>query len=254
MSKTLESSKNWFLAGSKNYAQYRPTYPVELAAVLAELTPDRQNALDVGCGNGQLTCLLAAHFSSVLGTDPSVEQIRHAISHERVQYACAPAEQLPSENKTFGLITAAQAAHWFKLDAFYREVRRVAAPGALLALISYGVLQLEEALQSRFLQFYIHEIGPFWPPERRLVDSGYRDIDFPFSEVAIPALTIRYEWPLESLLGYISTWSAVTRAREAGREDIFAQFCTDMAGLWGAETQLRPVSWPVTVRAGRVES
>lgn len=253
MSDRNRRPQNWFLTGGKDYALYRPKYPSELSAVLAEFSRDRKSALDVGCGNGQLTCLLAEHFSFVKGTDPSAEQISNATPHERVRYECAAAEHLPSDNKTFSLITAAQAAHWFRLDEFYSEVRRVAAPDALLALISYGVMQLDNELHARFINFYTNEIGPFWPPERRLVDNGYRDIDFPFTEVAIPELSISYEWPLKSFLGYISTWSAVARARKSGREEVFDQFCSDIVELWGNEEQLRPISWPVTVRAGRVK-
>lgn len=40
-------------------------------------------------------------------------------------------------------------------------------------------MQLEADLQARFEAFYWQEIGPYWPAERRLVDEGYRTIDFP---------------------------------------------------------------------------
>ena len=89
------------------------------------------------------------------------------------------------------LITAAQAAHWSDLPRFYDEVRRIAEPNAILALISYGVLHLDGALGERFEQFYWQEIGPYWPAERKLVDSGYATIDFPFAEFAGPPIAIR---------------------------------------------------------------
>jgi len=154
--------------------------------------------------------------------------------------------------KSFTMVFLSKALIWLDELKKCRVVDRVAAPDALIALISYGVMQLDKELHSRFIQFYTNEIGPFWPPERQHVDNGYRDIYFPFSEVAIPELSIDYEWPLKSLLGYISTWSAVTRAREAGKENFFKLFCNDIADMWGDEEQLRRVSWPVTVRAGRV--
>lgn len=246
------SDRNWFSAGGSDYAQYRPRYPAELADFLASLAPDRQSALDVGCGNGQLTCLLANYFESVTGTDPSETQIHSAVPHERVTYHCAAAETLPQDAKQYSLITAAQAAHWFKLEQFYREVKRVAAPEAVIALISYGVLQLEFSLNERFLRFYQDEIGPYWPPERQRVDNGYRDIYFPFDELPTPTLRISYQWTLQQLLGYISTWSAVTRAREAGKTTVLQQFSRDIEVLWGDPQTLRPVSWPVIIRAGKV--
>lgn len=246
------SQRNWFSAGGSNYAQYRPRYPAELAAFLAGLVSDRQSALDVGCGNGQLTCLLADYFESVTGTDPSEAQINSAVPHERVIYHCTAAEALPRDGKQYNLITAAQAAHWFQLEQFYREVRRVAAPEAVIALVSYGVLQLDDQLNERFLHFYYDEIGPYWPPERQLVDNGYRDIHFPFDEIPAPTLRISYQWTLQQLLGYISTWSAVTRASESGNIAVLQQFSQDIGTLWGEEKTLRTVSWPVIIRAGKI--
>ena len=245
------SQRNWFSTGGSDYAQYRPRYPAELAAFLAGLAPDRQSALDVGCGNGQLTCLLADYFTSVTGTDPSEAQINSAVAHQRVTYHCAAAEALPQDGKKYSLITAAQAAHWFQLEQFYREVKRVAAPDGVIALKSYGVLQLDDQLNKRFLRFYHDEIGPYWPPERRLVDNGYRDIHFPFNAIPAPTLCISYQWTLQQLLGYISTWSAVTRAREAENSAILQQFSRDIETLWGDPQKLRAVSWPVIIRAGK---
>ena len=179
-------------------------------------------AVDAGCGNGQLTSLLARHFDRVTGLDPSTD-----------------------------LITAAQAAHWFDLPRFYDEVRRIAMPQAIVALIRYGVLRLEGDLDGRFARFYWQEIGPYWPAERKLVDTGYADLPFPFEEQVVPALEIRKAWTLQELLGYISTWSAVRSIREAGREDILQRFAEDLATLWGDPSRRREVRWPINMRLGK---
>ncbi|TFW15000.1 class I SAM-dependent methyltransferase [Massilia arenosa] len=245
--------RNWFDQGGSAYARFRPEYPPQLAAYLASVAPERRLAVDVGCGNGQLTQLLAPHFERVIGLDPSADQIANAIPGARIEYQCAPAEQLPLADGSASLVTAAQAAHWFDLPAFYGEVRRIARPGAVLALVSYGVLRLEPLLDARFQTFYWDEIGPYWPPERRLVDSGYATIDFPFSEFEYPALEIRVEWNLSEFLGYLTTWSAVRSAREVGREDLLLAFANDCAAAWGDPDRRRPVSWPINMRIGRVE-
>lgn len=248
----LESntSRNWFDQGGRAYARFRPEYPPELAQFLASVSPGTALAVDVGCGNGQLTAQLAAHFDRALGADPSADQIAHAAVHPRVEYVCAPAEQLPVADRSAQLITAAQAAHWFDLPRFYAEARRIAAPHAVLALVSYGVLRLDEELDARFNRFYWDEIGPYWPAERKLVDSGYADLSFPFAERTAPPLEIRKAWRLEELLGYISTWSAVRSVREAGREDILQGFADDLAALWGDPTLSRDVCWPINMRLG----
>lgn len=244
--------RNWFDQGGQAYARFRPEYPAELASYLASIAPDRQLAVDVGCGNGQLTRQLAEHFHQVVGFDPSESQIAHAAAREKVSYACAAAEDLPLPNRGASLITAAQAAHWFDLPRFYAEVRRIAGPDAILALISYGVLRLDGVLGERFEQFYWREIGPYWPAERKLVDSGYATLDFPFGELPGPEITIRLEWNLEEFLGYVCTWSAVRSAREAGCEDLLQGFAADLAERWGDPLARRLVSWPINMRIGRV--
>ncbi|MHB9796530.1 class I SAM-dependent methyltransferase [Pseudomonas sp. MT3] len=244
--------RNWFDQGGQAYARFRPEYPAELAAYLASLAPDRLLAVDVGCGSGQLTRQLAEHFSAVVGFDPSLDQITHTAPRENISYGCAQAEDLPLLSRSASLITAAQAAHWFDLPRFYAEVRRVAKPHAILALISYAVLRLEGALGARFEPFYWQEIGPYWPAERALVDSGYATIDFPFDELKGPEIAIRLEWNLEEFLGYVSTWSAVRSAREAGREDLLRRFAAELAERWGDPATRHPVSWPINMRIGRL--
>ena len=243
-------ARNWFDQGGQAYARFRPEYPPQLAAFLAAVAPDRRLAVDVGCGNGQLTRLLAPWFERVVGIDPSPDQIANAEPDARIDYRCAPAEQIPLADGSVSLVTAAQAAHWFDLPAFYREVRRIGRPGAILALASYGVLRLDGALDRRFQAFYRDEIGPYWPAQRKLVDSGYATLDFPFEELAPPALEIRCRWNLPQFLGYLTTWSAVRSAQEAGREALLTAFADDIGAAWGDPGAERPVCWPINMRVG----
>lgn len=250
--------QNWFEQGGEAYARFRPEYPAELAQYLASIAPSTALAVDVGCGNGQLTRLLASHFDQVWGIDPSADQIAQAAQHPRIQYCCAAAEQLPVAAHSAHLITAAQAAHWFDLPRFYAQVRHIGVAQGVVALISYGVLQLgaqgkqEEELGRRFSHFYEEEIGPYWPAQRKLVDSGYADLPFPFEELPCPALEIRTMWTLPQLLGYIGTWSAVHQAHQASREDILQRFANDLAYLWAEPEHCRQVRWPIHMRLGKI--
>ncbi len=248
------ASVNWFDRGGGAYAQFRPDYPPELAEALAGLAPRRDLAVDVGCGSGQLTAQLGDHFAQVVGLDPSEAQIANARPHPRLRYRVAPAEALPLADGMADLITAAQAAHWFDRLAFYAEARRIAAPGAAIALISYGVMAIADAaLNARFLRFYHDEIGPFWPPERKLVDGGYAGIGFPFSPLPAPALSITRDWDLAAFMGYLSTWSATRSAREAGHGAVLTRFAAEFAPLWGDPARVRRVDWPIAMRLGRLE-
>jgi SAM-dependent methyltransferase len=243
---------NWFDSGGGNYARHRPDYPQALAQFLSGIAPDRSLAVDVGCGNGQFTTQLAPYFGAVIGLDPAQDQIANAVPHARIRYACAPSEKLDVADRSACLITAAQAAHWFDLPLFYEEVRRIAVPGAVLALVSYGVPQLEPLLNDRFQLFYRDEIGPYWPAERKLVDSGYAGLDFPFPERGHPPMRIERQWDAADFLGYVSTWSATRRAREAGRGDIVTAFAEDFLRLWGDRALARAVIWPINMRLGTI--
>lgn len=242
-------TRNWFETGGQTYAAFRPEYPSELSAALADLAPSRRRAVDVGCGTGQLTRALANHFEEVWGVDPSAEQVAAAQTHPNVTYRVAEAEHLPDVSAD--LVTAAQAAHWFDLPRFYAEARRIAAPNAILALICYGVLTLDDpTLDERFQQFYHREIGQFWPPERQLVDDGYQTLEFPFVEVVPLRLSIQCAWDLQAFFGYISTWSATRNATDAGCD--LTAFQREFATLWGIASEKRRVTWPLFTRIGRL--
>jgi hypothetical protein len=111
---------------------------------------------------------------------------------------------------------------------------------------------MDPALDARFQKFYWEEIGPYWPPERKLVDNGYRTIDFPFEELAPAAMDIRLDWHLSEFLGYLTTWSAVKSAREAGKEELLVAFANDIARAWGDPNLKRTIAWPINMRIGRL--
>lgn len=115
------------------------------------------------------------------------------------------------------------------------------------------MVEVEPGLRERFELFYWREISSFWPPERRLVETGYRDIDFPFPQVPVAALSIRRSWPLDAFLGYLGTWSAVRNAAESGHDDVLRHYAADLTEAWGEPSRPRDVVWPITVRAGRLD-
>ncbi|UNM95087.1 class I SAM-dependent methyltransferase [Ignatzschineria rhizosphaerae] len=248
----MTNSTNWFESGGEQYAQYRPQYPESLGKVLASLTKERHKALDIGCGTGQLTTILANHFDKVTGIDPSESQIHNAKPHPNISYDVANAEELPTSLSDINLITVAQAAHWLDLPKFYQEIKKVSAPNALLALISYGILQSDAHIKARFDQFYHQEIGSYWPSERKMVEEGYQNIHFPFPEIPVQDAEIKLEWNFEAFMGYISTWSAVRKAQDAGKTALLLRFHQDILELWGDPKQLRIMTWPIKMRVGKI--
>ncbi len=248
------SFKDHFSKRSGDYAAYRPTYPLALIDYLESLCENKDAALDVGCGNGQLSVLLAERFKRVVATDASAQQIEKAAAHERVEYRVAPAENSGLPRHSFDLITVAQAAHWFDLDAFYVEARRVGKPDAVLALVTYGVIQADADIDGTIQHFYKDVVGPYWPPERRHVEDGYRSLSFPFDELTPPPLVIQVQWNASELIGYADTWSAVRAAEKAlGREPV-EQFKRDLLKAWGDPEKRRIIRFPLSLRVARLDS
>lgn len=250
----MTSFKDHFSGHAGDYRAFRPTYPDGLAAALADAAPARGLAWDVGCGNGQFSVALAARFEAVHATDASAEQIAQAEPHPHVRYAVAPAEDSGLPDGCCDLIVAAQAAHWFDLDRFYAEVRRVAKPGAAAALVCYALQRLDDpVLDAAVERFHNGTLGAYWPADRWKVVNGYRDLEFPFAALPAPPLAMEAVWSLPRLLGYMNTWSGVKAATRALGRNPLQEFAEEIAPLWGDPERERRIRWPLTVRLGRVE-
>jgi SAM-dependent methyltransferase len=241
-----------FSGQAAGYAEFRPRYPDALFEAIAAACRFRDRAWDCATGTGQAAGPLAAHFDAVVATDASRGQIAEATPHDRVRYGVARGEAAPLRDGSAGLVTIAQALHWLDLPVFYAEVRRVLRPGGLLVAWTYGRQRVDDGAIDRAVgDFYECVIGPYWPPERRWVETGYRTLRFPFEEVPLDPPPMSADWTLPQLLGYIGTWSAVARYRTAAGRDPLAKLADRLLPLWGATDRIRRVEWPLSVRAGR---
>ena len=246
----MSGFKDHFSTASGRYAAFRPHYPAELYAWLAGQCAAHDAAWDCATGSGQAALGLAPHFQHIVATDASAEQIRHAVPHAGIDYRVAPAEASGLADASVDLVTVAQAAHWFDLPRFYAEVKRVLKPGGVLALWGYGRMVLPGEMDAPFLRFYAETVGPYWPPERALIDDGYQSLAFPFEAKAAPAFAIRVEWSLQRLIAYLSTWSAVKRYHTAQGQDPLPTLQAELAPLWGDAECARPLDWPLFLRVG----
>jgi SAM-dependent methyltransferase len=238
-----------FSAVAAKYAAYRPSYPQALADMLAERThPDV--AWDIGCGSGQLSVALAERFARVIATDPSQAQLDAAVAHPRVEYRCSPAEASDLPDASVDLAVAAQAAHWFDWPRFVAEVGRVAKPGALVALVSYGITELEGDAGRELRRYYLDDAGPHWPKERRHVENGYRDLVLPWPAVEAPAIAMTAQWTREELVGYVSTWSATAKLVKISSAP-YEAFAQRLAAIW-PDNEPRLVRWPLTIKLARL--
>src|SRR4029434_10568246 len=135
----MTTFKDHFSAHATDYAKFRPDYPAPVFDYLATVTPRHELAWDCGTGNGQATVGLAAKFAKVIATDASAQQIENAQPHDRVSYRVAPAEASGIELASVDLILVAQALHWFDLDRFFAEAKRVLRNDGMLGATTYNL-------------------------------------------------------------------------------------------------------------------
>lgn len=215
--------------------------------MLAEHCTRRELAWDAGCGNGQLTVDLARVFTRVVGSDPSPEQLAEAPRLPNVEYLLAKADLPMLEARSVDLAVAAQAAHWFHWPRYVAEVERVTRPGAVVALVSYGIIKLDGEAGELVTRYYYDDAGPHWPPERAHVENGYRDLRWPWAEMPVPPLDMTAMWTREELVGYVSTWSATARLVETVGSEAYERLARELVRVWPGEER-RTITWPLVVR------
>jgi SAM-dependent methyltransferase len=247
------SFKDHFSETAAGYASFRPRYPDALFEFLAKISPRRESAWDCATGSGQAAVGLAVHFNEVIATDASAEQIAHAVPHDRIKYRVAPAEESGLTAGSIDLVTVAQALHWFDLPAFFREVERVLVPGGILAVWAYQLFDIQPEIDEIIRTYYADTVGPYWPPERKMVEEGYRSISLPFADLEVPPFEIERPITLAELGGYLRTWSASRRYLADRGHDSVTDLLPLLAEVWGDPGAARQMRSPFRLRVGRKE-
>jgi len=124
-------------AGSAAYYPHgRMPYPPELATALRdELSLDGEGRLlDVGCGPGSLTVLLAPLFERAVGVDADAEMLAEATRQAasrgvgNADWVHVRAEELPAGLGSFQAATFAQSFHWMDQPRVATAVKTMLEP------------------------------------------------------------------------------------------------------------------------------
>jgi ubiquinone/menaquinone biosynthesis C-methylase UbiE len=239
-----------FSDSADRYASARPTYPDALVDFIAQSSPSLDTAWDCGTGNGQAAVDLARHFKTVWATDPSQAQITHAIPCHGVIYSVQPAESVSFADRSVDAITVAQALHWFDLERFFPEARRVLKVGGFFCAWGYSWSQVAPTIDAVVQEVILQPIHKHWAEQNRALWDGYRNVRMPFKAVDAPSFSIRMEWTLLEYLAYVYTWSATRRAIQAEGPSFFEAACKRMEQAWGRQDRVREVRMPLAVIAG----
>ncbi len=242
--------KDKFSNQSKLYATYRPNYPDELFNTIYQQLNCFTTALDVATGNGQIASVLANKFEKVYATDISENQLTNAIKKNNIIYKKEAAENFSFADKSFDLITVAQAIHWFDIEKFYTEVKRTLKPNGIICVIGYGLLQIDEFINPILNHFYTNVIGPYWDKERKHIDTAYQSIPFPFKLIPSPQLFMEYEWTLDHFIKYLETWSGYQNFVQANNYNpIGCSMLQDLQEYWNKD-ETKKIKFPLFIKMG----
>jgi len=241
-----------FSGHAADYSEYRPGYPDALYRFIAEHSPQTDIAWDCGTGSGQTAIGLTTRFTRILASDASVKQIKNAYPHTQVHYFVASAYHSGLKADSIDVVTVSQALHWFDFGAFFNETLRVLKPEGILAAWCYMQPTVSPDLDPTIAEFMNEIVGPYWPPERKYVDNGYANIDFPFQEIQAPEFQAEHHWDLDHFFGYLDTWSASQRFQNDKGYSPVEEIRELVSDLWGDHARKCRVTWPLRMRIGRI--
>lgn len=248
----MKGSKDKFSSQSGTYKKFRPTYPDELYDLILKIVKSRNECWDCGTGNGQVAVELAKHFKKVYATDLSQNQIDNAEKRENIVYAVGIAEKTDFEDNKFNLVTVAQAAHWFNMEAFNTEMRRVSKNDGIVCAWGYGLLRINNPINKLIDKFYSDIIGPYWDPERRHIENEYNSLNFDFDKLETPTnLFIKTQWTLAEFEGYLNSWSSIQNYKELKKENPVTWLIDNLKNLWDENIQ-KEVQFPIFMKMGLV--
>jgi SAM-dependent methyltransferase len=136
----LDQQRLAFGRAAELYDRARPSYPEPVMDALVDRmslrTGDR--ILEVGCGTGKATVMLAARGLRVVGLDPDREMTavarRNGAGHMAAEIIEIDFERYqPVE--PFPALISVQAWHWVADDVRYRKAAEVIRPGGILAAL-----------------------------------------------------------------------------------------------------------------------
>jgi SAM-dependent methyltransferase len=144
------------------YDRTRPSYPDALVDQVLGTSPGDLSVLDVACGTGIASRLMAQRGAQVLGVElnPAMAGIaeRHGIRTEVAAF-----ETWDPAGRTFDRVTCAQAWHWLDPDVRAAKVASVLRPGGRLCLI-WNIGGYPDDLAGALEAAYRRTLPPDAPP------------------------------------------------------------------------------------------
>jgi SAM-dependent methyltransferase len=174
-----------FTGKAEAYSKGRPGYPQAAIDKITGLATSDAVYADIGAGTGKFTKKLAELGYSVFAVEPNDdmrEQLAITLApYTNVKIMAGAAETTTLPDHSVDILTVAHALHWFNLDEFHKECRRVVKHGGWVVAI------------------YNHE------PGKEMTDFCKRTIDEFFTNPTTWAFPNPIEYTRDNWIAYIAS-------------------------------------------------
>src|ERR1700761_2107429 len=138
---------------------------------------------------------------------------------DRIHYSLSPAEKQPFDDDTFDLITVSSGVHWFDIDKFLPEARRLLKHGSWLLLYENyfnSAMEGAEGFKEWFTDVYLRQFPS--PPRNNKYNWSDENLQ-PKGLHYVTELRSVYSIPLtkRQLALYLTTQSNIIAKVEGGK-------------------------------------
>lgn len=214
------AERGLFQSAAPYYARYRPGYPAELLALVADRAglDGAGRLLDLGCGTGNVAIPLAAYVGEVVAVDVEPEMLAELRQDapSNVRTVEARAEEVDESWGTFRLATIGAALHWFDSAFVLERLAKITPAVALLgeSLLQSDVLRTLLAVAEELLGDRPAMRSPTVRYEEALAASAFSDVE-QFS------IEVERTWTPDEVIGFAYSTSFASRERVGERRGAF---------------------------------
>jgi ubiquinone/menaquinone biosynthesis C-methylase UbiE len=191
------------------YEACRPGYPehmVEFVGATAGLGAGA-DALEVGCGTGQLTECLAGLRCNLTAIDIGTSMIaaaRRRLEGSAVSFQVASFEDLDAADASFDLVISGAAFHWIDPEVKFAKSARLLRPGGWLAVLDIAE-RYDDPLGTALTGMWAarNDTGGAWV--KRAPDADVMSGSGLFGDPVVQLCTQRFTRPADVVIGVENT-------------------------------------------------